>query len=300
MYPGHVSDASWTSLMNLLADTSQYAIELGGHRVTFGLALKVVLVALTAYVIARLLLWVSRRLIRRAPGLDLSQRVLLQKLSGIAIIAVTLLIFVDVVGIDLTALTVFSGAVGLAIGFGLQKTFGNLISGLILLMDRSIKPGDVIEVGDSFGVVNRIGVRAVSVITRDGKEHLIPNEKLMTEEVINWSFSSRDVRIHIPVGVSYQSDITLAQKLMADAALGCQRVLKDPPPAVWIKEFGDSAVNHEILVWIRDPEEGVSNVQSEILGLVWAAFKANGIEIPYPQRDLHIRSSDVPSRHIDR
>jgi hypothetical protein len=125
---------------------------------------------------------------------------------------------IDIVGIDLTALAVFSGAFGLAVGFGLQKTFGNLIAGIILLMDRSIKPGDVIVVGDSFGHVTKIGVRAVSIVTRDGKEHLIPNENLMTQEVENWSYSSRDVRVHIPVGVAYDCDLPLAQKLMIEAA----------------------------------------------------------------------------------
>jgi hypothetical protein len=114
---------------------------------------------------------------------------------------------IDLLGIDLTALTVFSGAFGLAVGFGLQKTFGNLIAGIILLMDRSVKPGDVIVVGDSFGHVTKIGVRAVSIVTRDGKEHLIPNENLMTQEVENWSYSSRDVRVHIPVGIAYDCDL---------------------------------------------------------------------------------------------
>lgn len=132
---------------------------------------------------------------------------------------------IDVLGIDLTALAVFSGAFGLAIGFGLQKTFGNLISGLILLMDRSIKPGDIIVVGDTFGWVNKIGVRAVSVLTRDGKEHLIPNERLMTEEVENWSYSSRDVPVHVAFSVSYESDLRLVQKLAVEAAIGAPRVL---------------------------------------------------------------------------
>ncbi len=126
---------------------------------------------------------------------------LAQKLAAVAILVAAFFIGIDLIGIDLTALAVFSGAFGLAVGFGLQKTFGNLIAGIILLMDRSIKPGDVIVVGESFGHVTKIGVRAVSIVTRDGKEHLIPNENLMTQEVENWSYSSRDVRLHIPVSV---------------------------------------------------------------------------------------------------
>ena len=228
--------------------------------------------------------------IARTHRLDSAQKVLAQKLAGVAILAAAFMIGIDLVGIDLTALAVFSGAVGLAIGFGLQKTFGNLIAGIILLLDRSIKPGDVISVGDSFGAISKIGVRAVSIVTRDGKEHLIPNENLMTQEVVNWSYSNTDVRIHIPVGVSYDCDLALAQKLMIEAGKEPARVLRSPAPAVWLKGFGDSSVDHEILVWISDPEAGVGNVQSEVLNALWRLFKEHGIEIPFPQRDLHIKS----------
>ncbi|HWT13874.1 MAG TPA: mechanosensitive ion channel domain-containing protein, partial [Allosphingosinicella sp.] len=183
----------------------------------------------------------------------------------------------------------FSGALGLAVGFGLQKTVGNLFAGIILLMDRSIKPGDVIVVGDSFGSVSKIGVRAVSVITRDGKEHLIPNEDLMTREVENWSYSNTNVRVHIPVGVAYDCDLPLAQQLMIQAASESERVLKAPRPSVWLRAFGDNAVEHDIMVWIADPEAGVGNVQSEILNRLWQLFRENGIDIPFPQRDIRVR-----------
>ena len=228
--------------------------------------------------------------IARTDKLDSTQKLLAQKLAGIALLAAAFLIGIDLLGIDLTALAVFSGAVGLAIGFGLQKTFGNLIAGIILLLDRSIKPGDVISVGESFGAINKIGVRAVSIVTRDGKEHLIPNENLMTEEVVNWSYSDTNVRIHIPVGVSYDCDLALAQKLMIEAGKQPARVLKSPAPTVWLKGFGDSSVDHDILVWVSDPEAGVGNIRSEVLNALWRLFKEHGIEIPYPQRDLHIRS----------
>jgi small-conductance mechanosensitive channel len=232
--------------------------------------------------------------IKRSKGLDPTQQLLAQKLVGVALLVAAFFIGIDIVGIDLTALAVFSGAFGLAIGFGLQKTFGNLIAGIILLMDRSIKPGDVIVVGDSFGHVTKIGVRAVSIVTRDGKEHLIPNENLMTQEVENWSYSNTNVRVHIPIGVSYDCDIKLAQKLMIEAAMKPARVLKMPKPTVWLRAFGDSSVDHEILVWIKDPESGVGNVQSEILNRVWVLFKENGIEIPFPQRDIRIKEWPGP------
>jgi small-conductance mechanosensitive channel len=230
------------------------------------------------------------RAIGRARGLDPTQRVLGQKLAGIAILIVAFFVGIDLLGIDLTAFAVFSGALGLAVGFGLQKTFGNLIAGIILLWDRSIKPGDVIVVGDSFGQVTKIGVRAVSVVTRDGKEHLIPNENLMTQEVENWSYSDRNVRVRIPVGVGYDCDLGLAQRLMLQAANDSERVLNDPKPSVWLTAFGESSVDHEILAWINDPEGGVGNVRSDVLNRLWRLFKKHGIEIPYPQRDIRVRS----------
>jgi small-conductance mechanosensitive channel len=232
--------------------------------------------------------------IARTRGLDATQQLLAQKLAGVALLVAAFFIGIDIIGIDLTAFAVFSGAFGLAVGFGLQKTFGNLIAGIILLMDRSIKPGDVIVVGDSFGHVTKIGVRAVSVVTRDGKEHLIPNENLMTQEVENWSYSSKDVRIHIPVGISYEADLPLAQKLMVEAARASKRVLANPAPTVWLRAFGESSVDHEILAWISDPEGGVGNVQSEVLNRLWLLFKENGIALPYPQRDIHVKDWPGP------
>jgi small-conductance mechanosensitive channel len=247
-------------------------------------------VALAAlYLVVRLLNRFIGHSIARAGGLDPTQRLLTQKLVAIVLIALSVFVAIDLVGIDLTALAVFSGALGLAIGFGLQKTIGNLFAGIILLMDRSIKPGDVISVGESFGSVSKIGVRAVSIVTRDGKEYLIPNEILMTEEVVNWSYSTRDVRISIPVGISYDSDVRLAQKLMIEAATASPRVLKTPKPVVWMTGFGDSAIDHEIRIWIRDPEAGLGSVRSEILDRVWELFRSNGVQIPYPQRDVHVK-----------
>lgn len=178
-------------------------VSVGGHRFSLLAAINAIIVVALLFGLAKVANHLLFHLIGRAGNLDISQRVLVQKLAGIGVIVVAVLFGIDLLGIDLTALTVFSGAAGLAVGFGLQKTFGNLIAGLILLMDRSVKPGDVIVVGDTFGAVGKIGVRAVSVVTRDGKEHLIPNEQLMTEPVENSSYSNRNVRVHIPVGVSY-------------------------------------------------------------------------------------------------
>lgn len=229
--------------------------------------------------------------IGRARGLDATQRLLGQKLASIAIVTAAFFVGIDLLGIDLTSFAVFSGAFGLAIGFGLQKTVGNLIAGIILLMDRSIKPGDVIVVGDSFGWVNKIGVRAVSVITRDGKEHLIPNENLMTQEVENWSYTDRNVRVRIAVTIAYGCDLEKAQDLMLRAATDSPRVLDTPAPNVWLTALGENGAAHEILVWISDPESGVGNVRSDVLNRLWKLFGEHGITVPAPRRDVRISAS---------
>lgn len=277
-------------LQPLLGTLDRASVAVGSRRISLLGVVNAVVVVAVLFAAARLANRVLTHSIGGLTRLDVSQRTLVQKLAGIAVIAVAVLIGVDLLGIDLTALAVFSGALGLAVGFGLQKTVGNLLSGLILLMDRSVKPGDVIVVGDTFGEVTKIGVRAVSVVTRDGKEHLIPNEQLMVEPVENWSYSSRNVRIHIPVGVAYSTDLPMAQRLMIEAAVAAERVLKAPAPTVWLRGFGDSSVDHEILAWIDDPEAGVGNVQSDILNRLWLLFQEHGIEIPFPQSDVYIRS----------
>jgi small-conductance mechanosensitive channel len=264
--------------------------EVGSHRFSLMALVTVVIVAVALFAAVRLANRMIGHTIGRAGSLDATQRLLAQKLAGIAVVVCAFFIGIDLLNIDLTAFAVFGGAMGLAVGFGLQKTVGNLIAGIILLMDRSIKPGDVIVVGDSFGWVNKIGVRAVSVLTRDGKEHLIPNENLMTQEVENWSYSDRKVRVRIPVGVAYSADLALAQELMLRAAVESPRVLDSPKPTVQLSAFADSSVQHEIRLWITDPEDGVGSVRSDVLKRIWYLFKEHGIELPLAQRDVHIRS----------
>jgi small-conductance mechanosensitive channel len=263
--------------------------DLGSRRISLWWIVTVAMTAVILLAVARALMKIVSHIIGNSQ-MDGAQKLLGQKLATVAILAGAFVLGLDVVGIDLTALAVFSGAFGLAIGFGMQKTIGNLIAGIILLMDRSIKPGDVIAVGDTYGWVNKIGVRAVSVLTREGKEHLIPNEDLMTREVENWSYSSPNVRISIPVGVSYNTDMDQAIDLMKQACVDVPRVLNHPKPVVWMLEFGDNSVNFEIRCWIKDPQSGVGNFKAAILKRVWDLFKEHGVEIPFPQRDIHIRS----------
>jgi small-conductance mechanosensitive channel len=281
------------SLPELLGWLDAIGFDVGTHRVSLYQALVVAVVAGGVLLAGWLANALVRRFFRRLSRLDPAQQLLGEKLVGIAIWVALFLIGIDFLGISLTALTVFSGAFGLAIGFGLQKTFGNLISGIILLMDRSIKPGDVIAVGTgsekTVGQVNRIGIRAVSVTTRDQIEYLIPNELLMTSQVENWSFSTRDVRLKVPVGIAYGSDIELAERLMLAAAKDTIRVHPEPPPSVWLAAFGDNAIQFEIQLWIDDPEAGVGNIRSDLLKRIWALFREHGIGLPFPQRDIHVK-----------
>ncbi|WP_317450833.1 mechanosensitive ion channel family protein [Sphingopyxis sp. LK2115] len=272
-----------------------FGFSIGARHFSLLTVVNLLVTVVILFTLVRLATRVLRRAIRRSDRFDPTQRLLIEKISAVVIIVAAFFVGIDILGIDLTAFAVFSGALGLAIGFGLQKTVGNLIAGIILLMDRSIKPGDVIAVGDSFGWVNKIGVRAVSVITREGKEHLIPNEILMTQEVENWSYSSRAVRVSIAVGVAYGTDLRLAQQLMIEAASQTKRVLAEPAPVCWITAFGDSSVDHEVRFWITDPEAGIGNIKGDVFLRIWDRFQESGIEIPYPQRDLHVRSMPAPA-----
>jgi small-conductance mechanosensitive channel len=275
---------------------ARVGFDIGTRRLSL-LSLLTFLVTVTIiYALVRIANRLLGQWIGRAKGLDPTQQLLGQKLASIAIVTAAFFVGIDLLGIDLTTFAVFSGAFGLAIGFGMQKTVGNLIAGIILLMDRSIKPGDVIVVGDSFGWVNKIGVRAVSVITRDGKEHLIPNENLMTQEVENWSYTDRNVRVRIAVTVAYGCDLELAQGLMLRAATESPRVLDTPPPNVWLTALGENGAAHEILVWISDPESGVGNVRSDVLNRLWKLFGEHGITVPAPRRDVLLRGGPEPDR----
>jgi small-conductance mechanosensitive channel len=277
-------------------------IDVGSYRLSLYGLFSTIVVAVLLYLSVRVILRSIKWLLRRNTQIDATQRLLAEKLIAIALFVFALLFGIDLLGIDLTALAVFSGAAGLAIGFGLQKTVGNLIAGIILLMDRSIKPGDIIVVGDgssmggsalpggvpNVGRVAKIGVRAVNVITRDGKKHLIPNELLMTQPVENWSYASPEVRVRMRIPVGYDCDLRLAQRLIAETAKENPRILNEPEPAVWITAFGERAVEHELRYWISDPEAGLGNIQGEVFLGIWDRFKEAGIRIPYPRTDVRM------------
>ncbi len=289
---------AWTvAALNIfgLLDTTlelldSWSVTLGEIRLSPLTVVKIALALWFALWLASALSGLLERSLEKNQNATPSTRVLVAKLTRIALITFAILIALGSVGIDLTALAVFGGALGVGLGFGLQKIFSNLVSGIILLMDKSIKPGDVISLGQTFGWINHLGLRYTSVITRDGIEHLIPNEELIIQRVENWSFSNKLIRLRAPVGISYDSDVRKAMALCLEAAMATSRVQKDPEPKVQLIGFGDSAVNLEIRIWVDDPEEGRANIISEVLLNVWDLFKQHGIAIPYPQRDLHIRS----------
>lgn len=280
-------------------------LDIGSNRVSLYGVITALILAVLLLLSFKMAMRGIKWLLRRNHQLDETQRLLTEKLIGISLGGFALLLGIDVLGIDLTALAFFSGALGLAIGFGLQKTVGNLIAGIILLMDRSIKPGDVIVVGDGSGMggsslpgglpnigrVAKIGVRAVNVITRDGKKHLIPNELLMTQAVENWSYASREVRVRMQIPVAYETDLRQAQAIIQQAAKDNPRILPDPEPMVWITGFGPRAVDHELRYWIADPEAGLGNIQGEVFMEIWERFQEAGIIIPYPRQDVHMKKA---------
>jgi small-conductance mechanosensitive channel len=286
------------------ATLNHIGFDVGKYRLSLYTALTALVVIIALIVLARLGSKVARGFFARMSRLDTGQKLLGEKLVSIAIWIVALLVGIDVLGIDLTALAVFSGALGLAVGFGLQKTFGNLIAGIILLMDRSIKPGDVIAVNDgvsnTVGQVKKIGLRAVSVTTRDKKEYLIPNENLMINQVENWSYSSRDVRVRVAVIVAQDTDLDLAESLMLQASRESARVLASPAPTAWITEFTELGVAFEIRIWINDPEEGLANVRSDVLKRCWRLFQENGIRLPNAnQREMRLRDIEALREMIE-
>ncbi len=238
----------------------------------------------------------------KMPNITPSMEVLFAKILKVTLISLSILIGMSSVGIQLSSLAIFGGAIGLGLGFGLQKVISNLISGVILLLDKSIKPGDVISIENTYGWINKLSARYVSVITRDGRETLIPNENLITNYVENWSFSDTKVRIRAPIGISYKADLRQAIELCIQAANNCDRVLQNPAPNCPVKGFGENSVNLELRFWIADPANGVTNIKSAVYLEVWDLFKEHGIEIPYPQRDLHIKNkslSNIPKELLD-
>ena len=291
-----ISVTAWTiaalNILDLMDPTVLFldslAMDLGTLRVSALTLIKGMMALAVLLWLAQLASRMLESRVSKLPNMTPSVQVLLTKLFKIFVVSIAIIAAMNSVGIDLTGLAVFSGAVGVGIGFGLQKIFANLISGLLILADKSIKPGDVIEVAGTYGWVNTLGGRYASVVTRDGVEHLIPNEELINQRVSNWTFSDSEIRIKLPIGVAYDSDLPLAIKVCINAAREQGRILASPEPVCLVTGFGDSAIDLQLRIWIRDPQNGITNIKSAVYIKIWELFKQEGIEIPYPQRVLHI------------
>ena len=277
-------------ILGLMAHTTdlldQVAIQFGSVRLSLLLVIQAIITLAVLVTLAR---WSSAAVKNRVDAIEdmsPSMKVLTDKLFRLVIYGVAIVIGLQSIGFDLTSLTVLSGAIGLGIGFGLQKVVSNLVSGVILLVDKSIKPGDVISLGDTFGWISELGARYVSVVTRDGREYLI----LITGQVVNWSHSSELVRLDIYFGVSYDSDPHEVRKLASEAAAGVQRVVPNPAPVCHVVGFGDSSIDFILRFWIRDPTGGLTNVRGAVFLALWDALKEANIEIPFPRRDVTILS----------
>ncbi len=295
-----VALTAWTvaalNILHLLEPATTFLDSLG---VSFGQVRISALTVIESLFALAVLLWVATLIsaalearLRSASSLTPSVQVLFSKLLKIILLTMAVLVAIGTTGIDLTALAVFGGAIGVGIGLGLQQVISNLFAGLILLLDKSIKPGDVVAVAGTYGWVNKLGGRYVSVVTRDGIEHLIPNEEFITTRVENWTHSNTRIRLKQPIGVHYDADVEKAMELCIDCAKDTPRVLDEPAPVCLMRGFGDSAVDLELRFWIADSNEGVNNVRSNVLRRIWKAFHEHGVEIPYPQRDLHLRSAE--------
>jgi small-conductance mechanosensitive channel len=285
-----VAISAWTiAALSILGYLDPTVAALNSVGIMFGNLRVTPLLVIKTTVLLMLALWASNavadfldRRLQTSADLTPSIQVLISKLIRLVLIGFSVVVVLSTVGIDLSALAFFSGAVGVGVGFGLQKIVSNLVSGIILLADKSIKPGDVISVGDHFGRVGNMGARYTSVDTRDGREYLIPNEDFITQRVANWTYSSDLVRLFVKFSTTYDSEPRKAQEAAVEAALNVERVLKKPAPQCMLTAFGAASIEYELWFWIRDPAAGVVNVKSDVLLALWDTLAGQGVSIPKP------------------
>jgi len=272
--------------------------ELGSAQITIMTVLYLAIaVVLLFYLAARLRHWIADRLLARS-RLDPGARQAVASITRYVVLLIGLLIILQTAGINLTTLNVVAGAVGIGVGFGLQNVISNFVSGLIIMFERPIKIGDRIEVGEIEGDVIEIGARSTKVLTNDNIMIIVPNSKFITESVVNWKYNDARVRFRIPVSVAYGSDVRLVEKLLLEVAKQEQEVLDDPAPAVRFLEFGDSGLAFELRAWTTSLVHRKGRLISMLNFAIYEKFREHGIEIPFPQRDLHIRSGVVEVKTV--
>ncbi|KPP83348.1 MAG: Small-conductance mechanosensitive channel [Rhodobacteraceae bacterium HLUCCO07] len=296
------------SILGLADDTKALldsaALDIGQVHISLWLVFQAMVTLALLFVIARFLSRSTSAGIRRNRDISPSMQVLTIKFVQVLLYGLAGYIGLKAIGLDLTGLAVLSGAIGLGLGFGLQKVVSNLVSGVIILLDKSIKPGDVISLGDTFGWIDTLGARYTSVVTRDGKEYLIPNEDLITGQVVNWSHTNEYVRLDIHFGTSYGDNPHKVRKLAVEAAQSADRVLSFKPPVCHIVGFGDSSIDYILRFWISDPSGGLTNIRGNVYLALWDSFRENGISIPFPQREVRLLADppadpDDPPRDDD-
>ena len=285
---------TWVTLgiLGLTADFKQLmhsaALEIGEMRLSLWIVLQAIAIIAILMFGARFISKATTTQIRKNQDISPSMQVLAIKFLQVVLYGSAFFVGLKTVGVDLTGLAVLSGAIGVGLGFGLQKVVSNLVSGVIILLDKSIKPGDVISLGETFGWINSLGARYVSITTRDGKEYLIPNEDLITGQVVNWSHSNDFVRLDIYFGTAYGDDPHQVRKIAIEAAQSVDRVLGTKAPVCHITGFGDSSVDYILRFWIQDPTGGLTNIRGNVYLALWDAFQDNDISIPFPQREVRL------------
>ncbi len=290
--------------LNLTDDVAGFldgvAISIGDLHISALGILKATLLIGILLTLARIGTRAAERALQSNDDITPSMQVLLSKGIQVLLYGAVFMAAIRTLGFDLTGIALLSGAIGVGIGFGLQKVVSNLISGIIILMDRSIKPGDVISLGDTFGWINSLGARYVSVVTRDGREYLIPNEDLITNQVVNWSHSDRFVRLDLDFGTSYDDDPHKVRATAIRAVKAVARVLSGGKhePVCHITGFGDSSVDYVLRFWISDPTKGLTNIRGNVYLALWDAFKEEGISIPFPQREIRLLPDGATAQQI--
>jgi len=280
--------------IKVFLDSEDLSFSIGETRFSAYLMIKAIITIIMFFLLTGIVSDFGEKRIKSINGIHSSNKALINKAFHIFIYFFGFIIGLNVLGIDLTAFAIFSGAIGIGIGFGLQKITSNFISGLILLFEKSIENGDMVELSDgTYGLIRKTSARYTLLETFEGREMMIPNEDFIINRVTNWTFNDRKGRLEINIGVAYESDIEKAKELILEAAKEHPRCINDPEPTCYLKEFADSSVNFMLFFWLADVSKGRYRAKSDVMLSIWKKFKEHNITIPFPQRDIHIKNPEV-------
>lgn len=281
-------------LIRNILDSQPLVFKVGSFTFSIYTLLRIIITLIVLFWITNFILSTGEKYLKKITKIKASNKSLLMKGFQIFLYFVMLMIGLDVIGIDLTTLAVFGGAIGIGLGFGLQKITSNFISGLILLVEKSVEEGDLLTLQDgTMAFVKRTNARYTLVETFDSREIMVPNEDFITSRVTNWTFSDKKGRIEINIGVSYNSDLDKVYELILEAAKEHTLCISDPPPLCFLLDFAESSVNFVLYFWIADISAGRRRARSDVMFSIWRKLKSNNIEIPFPQRDINIKNIDA-------